>query len=196
MAKSKALKLDWKMAGAAAGVLWCIHKIRKGVNSAIKGIGAAKKYYVYAGYYENYISSEPMPEPYVLRKTFRDIDSAIDFADSFGDEIIYCDNVKYDLPDYLYEALQDEDYDFLKYSGVGSVDWYHAVWVAQNELGIDFDKSYFAQDQSKMYDLAKLGKRLGYRRSYDNGKSYGRAFYDALSRRAEKINAEISQYER
>ena len=115
MAKSKALKLDWKIAGAAAGILWCIYKIRKGVKGT---------------------------------------------------------------------------------SGIGSVDWHHAVWVAQNELGIDFDKSYFAQDQSKMYDLAKLGKRLGYRRSYDNGKSYGRAFYDALSRRAEKINAEISQYER
>ena len=81
-------------------------------------------------------------------------------------------------------------------SGIGGVDWYHAVWVAQNELGIDFNKSYFQYDMSTIYDLVDLGKRLGYRRSYDNGKSYGRAFYDALARRAEKINAEMAQYDR
>ena len=36
----------------------------------------------------------------------------------------------------------------------------------------------------------------GYRRSYDNGKSYGRAFFDALARRADKINAEMAEYDR
>lgn len=81
-------------------------------------------------------------------------------------------------------------------SGIGGVDWYHAVWVAQNELGVDFNKSYFSHPQSTMYELANLGQRLGYRRSYDNGKSYGRAFFDALARRADKINAEMEKYER
>lgn len=81
-------------------------------------------------------------------------------------------------------------------SGIGGVDWYHAVWVAQNELGIDFNKSYFEHSPSTMYELSDLGKRLGYRRSYDNGKSYGRAFFDALARRADKINAEMARYDR
>ena len=81
-------------------------------------------------------------------------------------------------------------------SGVGAVDWHHAVWRAENELGIDFNKSFFEQSMSTIYDLVDLGKRLGYRRSYDNGKSYGRAFYDALARRADKINAEMAKYER
>lgn len=84
-----------------------------------KGIGAtkekAKKYYVYAGYYENYVSSEPMPAPYILRRTFRSIDRALDYAESFGDYVVYCDNVKYDLPDFLYENLQDSDYEFFRY---------------------------------------------------------------------------------
>lgn len=67
-------------------------------------------------------------------------------------------------------------------SGIGAVDWEHAIWRAQNELGIDFNKSYFEQSWGDMSDLAQLGKKVGYRRSYDNGKSYGRAFYDALKR--------------
>lgn len=78
------------------------------------GIGAAKKYYVYAGYYENYISSKPMPAPYVLRRTCRTIDNAIRYADSFDDTIIYCDNVKYDLPEWMYDAIAETD-GFFKY---------------------------------------------------------------------------------
>ena len=91
--------------------------LKKKAKSGIKGIGAAKqkKFYVYAGYYENYISSEPMPAPYVLRRTFRSIDRAIDYAESFEDTVIYCENVKHDLPDYLYETLQDVDYDYFIY---------------------------------------------------------------------------------
>lgn len=81
------------------------------IVDVVKGVGATRKrYYVYAGYYENYISSKPMPAPYVLRKTFSSINRAIDYAESFGDTVIYCDNVKYDLPDFIYEALQDSDY--------------------------------------------------------------------------------------
>lgn len=73
-----------------------------------------KKFYVYAGYYENYISTQPMPAPYVLRRTCRTIENAIKYADSFGDTVIYCDNVKDDLPNYLYEYLQDTEYEYFK----------------------------------------------------------------------------------
>ena len=85
---------------------------------AVSGIGAARKqkrFYVYAGYYENFITSEPMPAPFVKRRSFGNIEKAIDYAESFGDEVIYCDNVKYDLPDYLYEYLQDNDYEYFIY---------------------------------------------------------------------------------
>lgn len=73
-----------------------------------------KKFYVYAGYYENYISTQPMPAPYVLRRTCRTIENAIKYADSFGDTVIYCDNVKDDLPNDLYEYLQDTEYEYFK----------------------------------------------------------------------------------
>lgn len=85
------------------------------VKQIIQGVGATKKFYVYAGYYELYISTKPMPAPYVLQRTCRTIENAIKYADSFGDNIVYCDNVKYDLPDYIYDALQDSDYEYFKY---------------------------------------------------------------------------------
>ena len=84
-------------------------------RESVEGIGSTKKYYVYAGYYENYISSKPMPAPYILRRTCRTIEIAINYADSFGDTIVYCDNVKYDLPDYIYEVLQDTNYKYFRY---------------------------------------------------------------------------------
>lgn len=77
-----------------------------------------KKFYVYAGYYENYISTQPMPAPYVLRRTCRTIENAIKYADSFGDTVIYCDNVKDDLPNDLYEYLQDTEYEYFKIESI------------------------------------------------------------------------------
>ena len=68
-------------------------------------------------------------------------------------------------------------------SGIGAVDWDHAAYIAQNDLGIDLNKSFFELTWSQIDDLVLLAKRVGYRRSYDNGKSYGRAFYDALKRK-------------
>lgn len=68
-------------------------------------------------------------------------------------------------------------------SGIGAVDWDHAAYIAQNDLGIDFNKSFFELTWSQIDDLVLLAKRVGYRRSYDNEKSYGRAFYDALKRK-------------
>lgn len=105
----KKSNIGWWIAGLAGALL-----LKKKVTESIEGIGATKKFYVYAGYYENYISSKPMPRPYVLRKTFRSIDRAINYAESFGDTVIYCDNVKYDLPDFMYDAIAETD-GFFKY---------------------------------------------------------------------------------
>ena len=74
-----------------------------------------KKFYVYAGYYENYISSKPMPKPFILRGVRYTIEEAISYADNFGDGIEYCENVKDDLPDYLYDFLSEHGYSFYKF---------------------------------------------------------------------------------
>lgn len=74
-----------------------------------------KYFYVYAGYYENYISSQPMELPRILRKRFRKIERAINYTESFGDTVIYCENVKDDLPRFLAETLQEQNYEFFKY---------------------------------------------------------------------------------
>ena len=74
-----------------------------------------KKFYVYAGYYENYISSKRMPKQFILQGVRDTIEEAISYADSFGDGIEYCENVKDDLPDYLYEFLQEHGYSFYKF---------------------------------------------------------------------------------
>lgn len=123
---SRADKIEEKIVRGAiiGGGIWAgialIAKWRRDAEKAdpTSGIGTArngrKKYYVYAGYYENYISSKPMPSPYILRRTFNNINSAINYAESIEDAVIYCNNVKYDLPDYLYEALNEND-EFFRY---------------------------------------------------------------------------------
>lgn len=98
-----------KVGTIGAVVLYFLGKHKKETTSGIGAARGQKKFYVYAGYYENLISSKPLPAPYILRRTFRSIDAAIDYAESFGDHVTYCDNVKYDLPDYLYDALQENN---------------------------------------------------------------------------------------
>lgn len=173
------MKTDLKIALGAfavgvAAFLW-VRKHTKGTS----GIGSTKKYYVYAGYYENYISSEPMPDPYILRRTFRSIDRAIDYADSFGDEVIYCENVKYDLPDYLYEALQDEDYEYFTVSGIGATKRrvFKELSLAQ-KAGVDFTKRYDELTPSEIKALQKVSNDTGYTETYY--KSLKKA-YDAIS---------------
>lgn len=104
----KKSNIGWWIAGLAGALLL------KKKAASVEGIGATKKFYVYAGYYENYISSKPMPKPYILRRTFRSINAAINYAESFDDYIVYCDNVKYDLPDFIYDAIAETD-GFFKY---------------------------------------------------------------------------------
>lgn len=49
-----------------------------------------KKYYVYAGYYENFISGHKLPKPYILRDTFKTFDEALDYIlENWEDEAIY-----------------------------------------------------------------------------------------------------------
>ena len=38
------------------------------------------KYYVYAGYYENFISGHKLPKPYTLRDEFKTFDEALDYV--------------------------------------------------------------------------------------------------------------------
>lgn len=71
-------------------------------------------FYIYAGYYELYISTEPMNYPYTLQAEYKSINQAINYCESIGDHIIYCESVKDYLPDYLYEYLQDNNYQYFK----------------------------------------------------------------------------------
>ena len=73
-----------------------------------------KKFYVYAGYWEVYISTQPLPAPYVLQSTHRKIERALETAEKFDVSIIYCENVKDDLPAFLYESLQESGYEYAK----------------------------------------------------------------------------------
>ena len=68
-----------------------------------------KRFFVYAGYYENYISVKPMYTPLVYRSNFPTIDEAIAYAESFEDTVIYCENVKDDLPTFLAEKLEEKN---------------------------------------------------------------------------------------
>lgn len=74
-----------------------------------------KKFYVYAGYYEVYVSAQPMPEPYILQSTHRKIERALEAAEKFDVTINYCESVKNDLPTFLYETLQDQEYEYAKF---------------------------------------------------------------------------------
>lgn len=74
-----------------------------------------KKFYVYAGYYELYISSKEMPAPYMYQADFDNIEEAIKFAEEWEDTIIFCENVKDDLPTDIYEFNQETDYEYFKF---------------------------------------------------------------------------------
>lgn len=72
-------------------------------------------FYLYAGYYEHYLTTEPMNAPYVLELETNDIDEAMDYADETGDTIIYCDTVRDYLPNWLYDCLTEDGYEFHHY---------------------------------------------------------------------------------
>lgn len=73
------------------------------------------KFYVYAGYYEVYVSAKLMPAPYMLQSTHRKIERALEAAEKFDVTINYCESVKNDLPTFLYETLQDQEYEYAKF---------------------------------------------------------------------------------
>ena len=73
------------------------------------------KFYVYAGYYEQYISTKPMDPPRVFERYFLKIENAIKYAESFNDTVIYCRNVEQYLPEgYPHDAIEEnnEFYEF------------------------------------------------------------------------------------
>jgi len=72
------------------------------------------KFYIYAGYYELYISTEPLALPRVYQTEYDDIRDAIAYCEELEDTIIYCENVKDYLPDYIYEANQESNYQYYK----------------------------------------------------------------------------------
>ena len=48
------------------------------------------KYYVYAGYYENFISGHKLPKPYTLRDEFKTFDEALDYVwENYEDDAIF-----------------------------------------------------------------------------------------------------------
>ena len=48
------------------------------------------KYYVYAGYYENFISGHKLPKPYALRDEFKTFDEALDYVwENWEDDAIF-----------------------------------------------------------------------------------------------------------
>ena len=49
-----------------------------------------RKYYVYAGYYENFISGHKLPKPYTLRDEFKTFDEALDYVlENWEDDAIF-----------------------------------------------------------------------------------------------------------
>ena len=71
-------------------------------------------FYVYAGYYELYISTEPLALPRVFQQMFDHIEDAIAYCEDLDDNIVYCENVKEYLPDYIYEYNQENNYQYFK----------------------------------------------------------------------------------
>ena len=48
------------------------------------------KYYVYAGYYENFISGHKLPKPYTLRDEFKTFNEALDYVlENWEDDAIF-----------------------------------------------------------------------------------------------------------
>lgn len=71
------------------------------------------KFYVYAGYYENYISTKPLSKPRILRRYFkRNIRAAIRYAESFEDCVIFCTNTRKYLRDRNLIEWLDEHHEW------------------------------------------------------------------------------------
>ena len=66
-------------------------------------------------------------------------------------------------------------------SGIGKVDWDHALWTLE-DMGIDIRKNYYELFPSQLVDVKHLAQRVGYR--YNGDIPYDRAFWYALKRKA------------
>lgn len=73
------------------------------------------KYYVYVGYYENFITGHKLPKPYELEKQFNDLEDAIEYVigEYDDDSLFYTDDVIDEAIELGY-VPNDEDWkDFL-----------------------------------------------------------------------------------
>ncbi len=66
-------------------------------------------FYAYAGYYEWFITTEPMPKPFVLMRRFHKIKNAIKYAMSFQDTVHYMENTRKYLPESLQEIISENN---------------------------------------------------------------------------------------
>lgn len=72
-------------------------------------------FYLYAGYYELYLTTEPMDAPYVLQYARNDLQAVLDYAEERGDTLIYCDTVRDYLPACIYDFNLWEGYEYFHY---------------------------------------------------------------------------------
>jgi len=68
-----------------------------------------KKYYLYAGYYELFISGHELKKPYVLLEEFDTMEDALDYAEeNYGDTVFFTQDVIDANPDYV--LFNDENW--------------------------------------------------------------------------------------
>ena len=69
------------------------------------------KYYIYAGYYENFISGHKLPKPYLLRDEFKTFDDALDYVleNWEDDDIFFTEDVISDAIDNGF--INDENWE-------------------------------------------------------------------------------------
>lgn len=66
-----------------------------------------KKYYLYAGYYELFISDKPLPDSYFLQGVFSDIAQAEQLAEGYDEWINYDEDILEDSEYYRQFNLGD-----------------------------------------------------------------------------------------
>ena len=72
------------------------------------------RFYVYAGYYEWYISTKTLPEPRIFQRTFGTFEKAVRFAKKHDDWINYMEDVEKYMDPFEASCIR-ENQGFLKY---------------------------------------------------------------------------------
>lgn len=86
------------------------------LDKAIKEWSLIKpKFYVYAGYYEIYVSTKPMDTPRVFQSWHWKIERALQKAKSYDVTIHYCENIREYFPDKIFKEILDENNQWFNY---------------------------------------------------------------------------------